>query len=117
MNLILFKVGKIFYVEKNEKLTWLQQHLHLSLWAESDQSLCTAGEGENTDTYEASPMRLLVGVLVVMVLLAAAIFTYIYVYNYPTSSASLFFMEVRQPKICQDFHNRLPWKNGTSSTA
>uniref|UniRef100_A0A3Q2WM64 Plexin domain containing 2a n=1 Tax=Haplochromis burtoni TaxID=8153 RepID=A0A3Q2WM64_HAPBU len=51
--------------------------------------------GENTDTYEASPMRLLVGVLVVMVLLAAAIFTYIYVYNHPTSSASLFFMERR----------------------
>uniref|UniRef100_A0A3Q4H325 Plexin domain containing 2a n=1 Tax=Neolamprologus brichardi TaxID=32507 RepID=A0A3Q4H325_NEOBR len=59
------------------------------------RSLCTAGEGENTDTYEASPMRLLVGVLVVMVLLAAAIFTYIYVYNHPTSSASLFFMERR----------------------
>ncbi|XP_039457800.1 plexin domain-containing protein 2-like [Oreochromis aureus] len=55
----------------------------------------TPGEEASTHTYEGSPMRLLVGVLVVMVLLAAAILTYIYVYNHPTSSASLFFMERR----------------------
>lgn len=63
--------------------------------AETAFHISDTREEANTHTYEGSPMRLLVGVLVVMVLLAAAILTYIYVYNHPTSSASLFFMERR----------------------
>ncbi|XP_035814065.2 plexin domain-containing protein 2-like isoform X2 [Amphiprion ocellaris] len=49
-----------------------------------------AGESD-----EGLQTGLLAGIVVVMLVMAAAIFMSIYMYNYPTSSASLFFMERR----------------------
>uniref|UniRef100_A0A3P8U8U6 Plexin domain containing 2a n=1 Tax=Amphiprion percula TaxID=161767 RepID=A0A3P8U8U6_AMPPE len=49
-----------------------------------------AGESD-----EGLQTGLLAGIVVVMLVMAAAVFMSIYMYNYPTSSASLFFMERR----------------------
>lgn len=40
---------------------------------------------------------LLVGISLVMITMAAAIIATVYMYNHPTSSASLFFIEVSRP--------------------
>lgn len=43
---------------------------------------------------------LLVGILLAMVLMVAAVLVTVYMYHHPTSSASLFFIEVASLKHC-----------------
>lgn len=59
----------------------------------------------NTDRIEESrkamPVGLLAGVVIVMIALLAAVLTSIYMYSHPTSSASVFFLEVSvAPQKC-----------------
>uniref|UniRef100_A0A3B5AB04 Plexin domain-containing protein 2-like n=1 Tax=Stegastes partitus TaxID=144197 RepID=A0A3B5AB04_9TELE len=57
--------------------------------------LCTAADKDAGERDEGLQTGLLAGIVVVMVVMAAAILMSIYMYNYPTSSASLFFIERR----------------------
>uniref|UniRef100_A0A3Q1FH96 Plexin domain containing 2a n=1 Tax=Acanthochromis polyacanthus TaxID=80966 RepID=A0A3Q1FH96_9TELE len=67
----------------------------LSKTITSHCNLCTAGDKDVGESDEELQTGLLAGIVVVMLVMAAAILMSIYMYNYPTSSASLFFMERR----------------------
>lgn len=55
----------------------------------------TAEDGETSgERNELQPIGLLAGIIMVMVIVVAAVLMSVYIYNHPTSSASLFFMEV-----------------------
>lgn len=57
--------------------------------------VCTAEDGETSgERDELQPLGLLAGIVMVMVIVVAAVLMSVYIYNHPTSSASLFFMEV-----------------------
>uniref|UniRef100_A0A3Q1CX83 PSI domain-containing protein n=1 Tax=Amphiprion ocellaris TaxID=80972 RepID=A0A3Q1CX83_AMPOC len=77
----------------HNRVRTLQYFCHLN--TRSHCNLCTAGDKDAGESDEGLQTGLLAGIVVVMLVMAAAIFMSIYMYNYPTSSASLFFMERR----------------------
>lgn len=69
--------------------------------SESRHHLCTAGDEEAAgESDERLQIGLLAGIVMVMVIMAAAVLMSVYMYNHPTSSASLFFMEVSGTQVC-----------------
>lgn len=61
--------------------------------------LCIAG-GDNTEERDARLQTgLLAGIIMTVVIMAAAVLLSVYVYNHPTSSVSLFFMEVSDTQL------------------
>lgn len=89
----------------------------------ADQSLSTlswAAEGGTAGQGDKQPTVGLLAAMVVMVtaIMIAAVFTLVYIYNNPTSSISLFFIEVSLSFLCCPtcFHIYLPRKAEYSQT-
>lgn len=66
--------------------------------------ICTAGNEETKgESDERLQTGLLAGIIMVMVVVAAAVSMSVYMYSHPTSSASLFFMEVSDNQLLYMF--------------
>lgn len=59
----------------------------------------TAEEETAAQRKEQHPIGLLAGVVMVTAIMMAALLTSVYIYNHPTSSISLFFIEVSQRSL------------------
>lgn len=71
----------------------VEKHVHNNKY--SRHHVC-ALQDETTGRDEQQPIGLLAGIVMVMAIMVAAVIMSVYIYNRPTSSVSLFFMEVSE---------------------
>lgn len=77
-----------------EERKQLPHRVALSCINEFHHRVCPAAEETKGEREEQPQAGLLAGIVMVMVIMGAAVLVSVYVYNHPTSSVSLFFMEV-----------------------